>query len=248
MPDLVRAKEPRRAAFLHSRPLRGVTDRAQRVDDSTAEQPQKESCGSGVEKRSHNEHGDPPHADVQHCREPLWRVHPNHSLERSQRGERPDRNEEPHTERAAQQHQTDRRVRSGDEDVDHHVIDAAQMRDRWLGDLERVIERAGAVHRDEARAKDGEGDDLSSASVLDRDYEEDHQPDHGQHRADKVSQTVDGFAERDSPHRVGARARRCLTIVRAASSGFCSVVSTTSSGSGIFGRSNVPAASSFRYL
>src|SRR4029077_20799286 len=91
-----------------------------------------------------------------------------------------------------------RRIRSGDEDVDHHVIDAAKCGDASLGEHERVIESAGAVHRYEADSKDGERDDLPSAVVLDRYHEEHHEANDGQHRPYKVGHAVDWLAERNT--------------------------------------------------
>src|SRR6266849_6534008 len=72
------------------------------------------------------------------------------------------------------------------------------MRDGPLGDRERMIERAGAIHRYEAGAKDGERHDLPSASVLDRYHEQHYESDDGQHRTHQVGHAVDWLAERDT--------------------------------------------------
>jgi chromosome partitioning protein len=67
---------------------------------------------------------------------------------------------------AAQENQADRSVRAGDQNVDHHVIDPAHVRDGSIRQSQRVIERAGAVHGDETRAEDREPHDLTDAPVL----------------------------------------------------------------------------------
>ncbi len=173
-------------------------DGAQSVNDSAREQPEQESRRGCGKQGTHQENSDPSHPDVQRTREPLWGVHPDDGLKYSHGGKRPDCDEQPDTEPAAQQHQTDGCVRASDEDIDHHVIDAPEVRDSPQRDLERVIKRAGAVHRDEARAKDRERDDLPSASVVDGDDEEDHESDDGEDCTDEVSHAVDGLAERDA--------------------------------------------------
>jgi hypothetical protein len=59
-----------------------------------------------------------------------------------------------------------------------------------------MIKGARAVHRDETGAEDGECHNLSSASIVDGNHEEDYESDYRQSRAEQMRQAVYGFAKR----------------------------------------------------
>ena len=64
VPKLMVSKDFGRA----SGPLHPVNDRAEAVGDSSGEEPEKESGRSRRDQRSDDQHGDPPHPEVQRGR------------------------------------------------------------------------------------------------------------------------------------------------------------------------------------
>lgn len=99
----------------------------------------------------------PAHRDVDHGGEPLRAVDPEGIDDDAYDGDAPDKGQHPVAGLISEDDQAHRRVGSGDQDEDHHVVDFPKDLIDMLRNVEGVVDRACGVEQDHADDEDAQG-------------------------------------------------------------------------------------------
>ena len=142
---------------IEDRKLQRIDHTADGIDDAAGEEP----CESG-RSESGNDLADrhdayPAHRDVDHGREPLRAVDPEGIDDNAHDGNAPDKGQHPVAGLISEDDQAHRRVGSGDQDEDHHVVDLPENFVDMFRDVEGVVDRACGVEQDHADDEDAQG-------------------------------------------------------------------------------------------
>ena len=140
--------------------LQGVDDPAHGIDDATCQQPQEGRRGQGVEEPAEHQHADPAHGDVDRRGEPFGTGDPEGLDQHPRQGDAPDQSQQGISQLPAQHDQADRRIGSGNQHEDHHMVQLAEDAQIPPGQIHRVVSGAGAVEQYHAGHEDGHGDEM----------------------------------------------------------------------------------------
>jgi len=133
------------------RSLAHVHDRADRVGDPSREQQQRRDQPDPFDDLREDEHGGPAERNADRRCDPCRRPGRDELDDGRQAGASPNRGEDGHAPVAMQDEKPDRRVRPGDQRVDHGVVEATEtLRDCWCPGA-AVEDAADAEHPSHAQ-------------------------------------------------------------------------------------------------
>ena len=176
---------------------------AQGVRQASGEQQNQTSGGHVKPEWSNGDQNHPAHGEVEGSGQARETGSPYDLENEAGKGQGPDQAKQRPTPSAVQYAQCERRVRSGDEEVDGDMInDLQQVFAALVG--QGVVERGDEVEQDGAAAENGVAHDQGWGAVFSRVDDQDGECGDSQGQAQAVAQTVgDLFAE-------GLRTQRCL--------------------------------------
>ena len=142
---------------IEDRQLQCVDNTSDGIDDAAGEKPcESGRCESGNDLADRHD-AYPAHRDVDHGGEPLREVDPEGIDDDAYDGDAPDKGQHPVAGLISEDDQAHRRVGSGDQDEDHHVVDFPENFVDVFRDVEGVVDRACGVKQDHADDEDAEG-------------------------------------------------------------------------------------------
>ena len=108
---------------IEDRKFQCVDDAADRVDDTTGQEPSDCGRGLSVEQLAYCKDADPPHSDIQDRRNPLGTEDPEEFQNHSQDCDGPDGDQHGKTGFPAENQKADRSIAACDQNKDHHMVD-----------------------------------------------------------------------------------------------------------------------------
>lgn len=191
------------------------------IGEAAGEEEAEPSGSQRLLERIVDEKHAPPHQQVERDRDRTETLAKQRVADDARDGGGPQHGEEGPAHVARELGEGERRVGTGDEQVDARVVEHLEHRPRpRAGDT--VIERRGGVEQHEAGAIDAAADHVASSAVPARDGDEDGEPGDAEHDAHAMCDAVgDLLAEgeatpvvRESRHGAAAAPSRCQKPVR----------------------------------
>lgn len=108
---------------VEDRKFQCVDDAADRVDDTTGQEPSECGRGQSVEQLADCKDADPTHSDIQDRRNPLGTEDPEEFQNHSQDCDGPDGDQHGKTGFPAENQKADRSITACDQNKDHHMVD-----------------------------------------------------------------------------------------------------------------------------
>jgi hypothetical protein len=170
----------------------GEKDDATGIGQSACEQPDQRGERNVRYHRLGGDDHEPAHGDIHGGGQDCKTFHKPEFEQDAGDGESPDNAEERPAPRSAQTHQEERRVGSGNQEVDCGVVEDAQGALDSRGN-DRVIERGGGVQADESAAIDGAGHDVPGGATQRGQDEKYHEASDAEQQPDAVGDGVGDF-------------------------------------------------------
>ena len=148
------------------RQLQSVEDTADGVNDAAGQKPSEGCRRERCHQRLEDQNTCPAHGDIDNGAYPVRAVDDKYLKSDADKSGRPDEKEKRDTAASRQSQQADRRVGTGNEDEDHSVVNAAKQQVHLGGNVQRVIEAAGAIKKNHTSDKNRHGKNSSVAVAL----------------------------------------------------------------------------------
>ncbi len=150
---------------IEERKLQCIDDTADGVDDASGYEPQEGCGGEGGYQRHHGEDTEPSHGNIDQRGKTFGTGDPEGFDQDACNGGPPYENKERDACGVSKGNHADRRIASGNQNKDHHMIDFSQKPVDFFRYVQCVIDGACTVEQDHAQGKHGKGQNGVSAIV-----------------------------------------------------------------------------------
>lgn len=147
-----------RMKLIEYRELQGVDHAADRVDDTAGEKPGKCLWAHEMINAADREDAEPAHGNVDGGIEPFWGIYPTDRQKQSGKCKTPDDSAQRSAGACRKHKHADRCIASGDQEIDHDVIQLLEQKSCLVICDDRMVKGAGTVQKDHAQNKKRAGD------------------------------------------------------------------------------------------
>lgn len=147
-----------RMKLIEYRELQGVDHAADRVDDTTGKKPGKCLRTHEMINATDREDAEPAHGNVDGGIEPFRGIYPADRQKQSGKCKTPDDSAQRSAGACRKHKHADRSIASGNQEIDHDVIQLLEQKSRFVVRDDRMVKGAGTVQKDHAQNKKRAGD------------------------------------------------------------------------------------------
>ena len=140
---------------IKDRKLQCIDDAADGVYDPASQKPAEGPVRQCADDLGHSQDAYPAHGDVDHRGEPFGTGDPQGTDEDAGDGDSPNKSHEGPSSLVTENHQADRCVGSGNQDVDHHMVNLPEHLVHSRGDVQGMVGGACRIEQHHADDKYG---------------------------------------------------------------------------------------------